>query len=210
MQRKTLKSIRRSGSGGFTLFEMVLGLAILVLIFGVMFRLVESSLVLMTSTQGFARKQQESASLISFFRSFCMDLPGESVLGFKNGEGSIRFTNSPIILVPGPLAGRVLEIYRQKNNDRLMMRESLLDPDRPGARPKNSVEFCLATNVTDFTWSAYDPQKPGEKKTDWNDTNRPAYLSLAFTKDGESFRADFWIPSGPPAVGAMPPATPAP
>lgn len=164
MQRKTLNSIQRGGSRGFTLFEMVLGLAILVLIFGVMFRLVEGSLVLMTATQGFARKQQESASLISFFRSFCMDLPRESTLGFKKGEGSIRFTDSPIALVPGPLSGRVLEIYRQKNNDRLMMRESVLDPDRPGARPKNSVEFCLATNVTEFSWLAHDPQKPGEKK----------------------------------------------
>lgn len=209
MQRKTLKPIPRGETRGFTLFEMVLGLAILVLIFGVMFRLVEGSLVLMTATQGFARKQQESASLISFLRSFCMDLPGESVLGFKNGEGSIRFTNSQIALVPGPLAGRVLEIYRQKNNDRLMMRESILDPDRPGARPKNFVEFCLATNVTEFSWFAHDPRKPAEKKMDWNDANRPAYLSLVFTKDGEPFRADFWIPSGQPA-GGMPPASPVP
>ena len=210
MQRETVRRFGRPAPRGFTLLEMVLGLTILVLIFGVMFRLVEGSLVTMAATQGFGRKQQETTGLIAFFRAFCMDLPTNSLMGFKKNEGAIRFTNSQIALAPGPLPGRVLEFYRDKNNDRLMLKETVPDAMRPGARPKSVVEFCLATNVTEFAWSAYDPRKPEKPFAEWNDASRPAYLTLALRKDGQNLRADFWIPSGLFPGGALPSPGPAP
>jgi len=188
---------------GFTLLEMVMGLTILVLVFGVMFRLLDGSLAAMKEAKFFASRHQETAGVVGFFRAFCMEMPRGSTLGFKAKEESIRFTNSQIALLPGGFGNRVLEFYRDGKTDRLMLRESVDETDRRAARPGTWVEFCLATNVTGFAWDALDPRN-GQKKTEWNDPNRPAYLTLFLKKDGAEIRADLWVPSGLPAGGGGP------
>lgn len=201
MQRNPLKPSFRQG---FTLLEMVLGLTILVLIFGVMFRLLDGSLAAMGTARVFAARHQEVAGVVGFFRGFCMELPRESSLGFKKDAESIRFTNSQVALLPGGFGNRVLEFYRDKKTDRLMLRESVDETDRRATRPGSWVEFCLATNVTGFAWAAHDPRTPQKIFAEWTDPNRPAYLTLLMRQDGEDVRADFWVPSGLPAGGAMP------
>lgn len=188
---------------GFTLLEMVMGLTILVLVFGVMFRLLDGSLAAMKEAKFFASRHQETAGVVGFFRAFCMEMPRGSTLGFKAKEESIRFTNSQIALLPGGFGNRVLEFYRDGKTDRLMLRESVDETDRRAVRPGTWVEFCLATNVTGFAWDALDPRN-GQKKTEWNDPNRPAYLTLFLKKDGAEIRADLWVPSGLPAGGGGP------
>lgn len=204
MQRNPLNRSPRGAEGGFTLLEMVLGLTILVLVFGVMFRLLDGSLSAMGAARVFASQNQEISGVVGFFRSFCMELPRESTLGFKQKTESIRFTNSQVALLPGGFGNRVLEFYRDKKTDRLMLRESVDETDRRAARPGTWVEFCLATNVTGFSWAAYDPRNPQKTFTEWADPSRPAYLTLFLRKDGEDIRADFWVPSGLPAGGGAP------
>lgn len=211
MQRNPLSSCSDRSHGGFTLLEMVLGLTILVLIFGVMFRLLDGSLAAMGVARVFASQNQETSGVVGFFRAFCMELPRESSLGFKKGGESIRFTNSQVALLPGGFTDRVLEFYRDKKTDRLMLRETVGDAERMSARPGNRVEFCLATNVTAFSWAAHDPRNPKKTFWDWMDPNRPAYLTMFLRKDGEDIRADFWVPSGLPAGGGAPvPPSPPP
>jgi len=190
--------------GGFTLLEMVMGLTILVLVFGVMFRLLDGSLAAMGEAKFFASRHQETAGVVGFFRAFCMELPRKSTLGFKEKEESIRFTSSQIALLPGGFGNRVLEFYRDGKTDRLMLRESVDETDRRAARPGTWVEFCLATNVTGFAWAAHDPRNPQKSFAEWIDPNRPAYLTLFLKKDGEEIRADLWVPSGLPAGGGVP------
>jgi len=190
--------------GGFTLLEMVMGLTILVLVFGVMFRLLDGSLAAMKEAKFFASRHQETAGVVGFLRAFCMELPRGSTLGFKEKEESIRFTNSQIALLPGGFGNRVLEFYRDGKTDRLMLRESVNETDRRAARPGTWVEFCLATNVTGFAWAAHDPRNPQKSFAEWIDPNRPAYLTLFLKKDGEEIRADLWVPSGLPAGGGVP------
>lgn len=187
--------------GGFTLLEMVMGLTILVLVFGVMFRLLDGSLAAMQEARVFASRHQEAAGVVGFFRAFCMELPRESSLGFKKDGEAIRFTNSQIALLPGGFGNRVLTIYRDPKTDRLMLRESVGETDRQAARPGTWVEFCLATNVTGFAWAAHDPRYPQKSFAEWVDPNRPAYLTLFLRKDGEEIRADLWVPSGLPTGG---------
>ena len=184
--------------------EMVMGLTILVLVFGVMFRLLDGSLAAMGEARVFASRQQETAGVVGFFRAFCMELPRESSLGFKRNGESIQFTNSQVALLPGGFGSRVLEFYRDKKTDRLMLRESVGETDRRAGRPGTWVEFCLATNVTGFAWAAHDPRNPQQSFAEWADPNRPAYLTLFLKKDGEEIRADFWVPSGLPAGGGVP------
>ena len=207
MQRDPLSGAAEDSRAGFTLLEMVMGLTILVLVFGVMFRLLEGSLQAMGETRRFASRHQENTGLVNFFRAFCMELPKESTLMFKKGAESIRFTNSQIALLPGGFENRVLEIYRDKKTDRLMLRETVDDPGRSSLRPGSWVEFCLATNVTGFSWTAHDPRNPQRAFAEWLDPNRPAYLSLVLRKDGQNIRADFWVPSGLPAGGSQPAST---
>ena len=87
MQRNPLKArlgvSQRENGGAFTLLEMVLGLTILVLVFGVMFRLLDGSLAAMGAARAFASQNQETSGVVAFFRAFCMELPRESSLGFK-------------------------------------------------------------------------------------------------------------------------------
>lgn len=204
MQRGPVKITGRMAPGGFTLLEMVLGLTILVLIFGVMFRLLDGSLAAMGAARAFASQNQEASGVVGFFRAFCMELPRESSLGFKKGQGSIRFTNSQVALLPGGFANRVLVFYRDEKTDRLMLRETVDVDERAAPRPGSWVEFCLATNVTAFSWVAHDPRTPQKTFSEWVDPNRPAYLTLFLRKDGQDIRADFWVPSGLTAAGAAP------
>ena len=208
MQRNPLRMPEPRRPGGFTLLEMVLGLTILVLVFGVMFRLLDGSLAAMGAARVFASQNQEAAGVIGFFRSFCMELPRESSLEFKKGGESIRFSNSQVALLPGGFVDRVLEFYRDKKTDRLMLRETIGETNRGVARPGSWVEFCLATNVTGFSWAAHDPRSPQQTFAEWIDPNRPAYLTLFLRKDGKDIRADFWVPSGLPAGGGAPVSTP--
>jgi len=193
---------------GFTLLEMILGLTVLVLIFGVMFRLVEDSLRAMTAAQTYGRRQQEVSGLVGFFRAFCMDLPKASTLAFKKNEEAIQFSNSQVALLKGEFGGRVLEIYRDKKNDRLMLEERIFDAQRPSSRPREVVRFCLATNVTRFEWLAHDPRNPSKPVAEWKDVEKPAYLTLSFRRGAEDVRADFWVPYGLPPGGAVPPPSP--
>lgn len=208
MQRDSLNPVRPVHGSAFTLLEMVLGLTVLVLVFGAMFRLLDGSLGAMSVTQNYARQHQEGAGLVGFFRAFCMELPRESTLGFKKGEESIRFTNAQIALLPGALEGRVLEFYRDKKTDRLMLREALVNTGRPIPRAGEMVEFALATNVTAFAWAAHDPRNPKIVFTDWQDANKPAYLTMRVRKNGEEIRADFWVPYGLPPGGMPSPDKP--
>lgn len=212
MQRNPLNSTAGDFSRGFTLLEMILGLTILVLVFGVMFRLLDGSLVAMGEARRFASQHLEANGVVGFLRAFCMELPKESTVAFKKGEEAIRFTNSQIALLPGALENRVLEFYRDKKTDRLMLRETVNPTESAALRPGAWVEFCLATNVTRFSWMAYDPRNPQKQYADWVDPNRPAYLTLDLRKEGENIRADFWVPSGLPAGGGAPssPSSPAP
>lgn len=202
MQRNPLRSSTKPSRAGFTLLEMVLGLTILVLVFGVMFRLLDGSLMAMGEARRFASQHQETTGVVGFFRAFCMELPRESAVTFRKGGESIRFTNSQIALLPGGLENRVLEFYRDKKTDQLMLRETVDERDPASRRPGSWVEFCLATNVTGFSWTAHDPRSPQKVFAEWVDPNRPAFLSLDLRKDGENVRADFWVPSGLPAGGA--------
>ena len=74
----------------FTLIEVTLGMAILILIFGVIFQLVQVSVVGADDAGKYSLRNREVSGLFALLRQVCLDLPIKSQMGLvpRNGGGT--------------------------------------------------------------------------------------------------------------------------
>ena len=201
---------------GFTLIEVTLGLTILILIFGVIFQLVQFSVLGANATAQASLRSREVTGLFALVRQLCLDMPVNSQLGLENRGGRKGFelviTNAPVAIFPEQYDGvRVLgfELRKSKTGDEreLWLVESLTRTNTGKTERPEVNEFRLMEDVKELKWEAWDSRNQ-ENRSDWNDPVKPAFLRLTLErrtgKKAFTNTALFWIPAGMSPTGQAP------
>jgi hypothetical protein len=211
---------RRLGWRGFTLIEVTLGLAILVLIFGVIFQLVQMAVLGADAAAKNSLRTREVSGLFALVRQTCLDLPVRSQLILEPrpaGRGyDLVISNSPPVILPGGGSGaRSLRLALQKDpvggGGVLVLQEMVETPASQGVEASSQTNtFDLMKDVVSLNWLAFD-SRDRQEKTEWLDPVKPAYLKLELVRrDGSQTMTNqgiFWIPTGYSPSG-LPPVDP--
>lgn len=201
---------------GFTLIEVTLGLTILILIFGVIFQLVQFSVIGANATAEASLRSREVTGLFALVRQLCLDLPVNSQLAIENRGGrkgyELVITNAPVGIFPEKYDGvRVLgfELRKAPSGDgkELWMVESLIRTNTPRSEKPEVNEFRLMGDLIKLKWQAFDTRDQ-ILKDNWNDSVKPAFLRLTLErKAGKTTLTNlgtFWVPAGLSPTGQAP------
>lgn len=203
-------------AASFTLIEVSLGMAILILIFGVIFQLVQYSVLGAEAAGQISIRNREVSGLMALIRQTCLDMSTKSQLGLlpRQGKGyDLVISNAPSLIVPPDFRGiRVAEFQILKNergSQDLWLAESTLETNRQGGlglvEPPN--RFLLLRDVRSLEWTAWDT-RDRLPKSQWAESNKPGVLQLKMSrKEGTRIRYDeawFWIPTGLGPNGQVP------
>jgi len=203
---------------GFTLIEVTLGLTILILIFGVIFQLVQFSVMGANATAQAGLRSREVSGLFALVRQLCLDMPVNSQLSLENRGGrkgyELVITNAPVAIFPEQYDGvRVLgfELRKAKtgNDNELWLVESLTRTNTGKTEKPEVNEFRLMEDVKGLEWEAGDSRNQQKmNRSDWNEPVKPAFLMLTLKRQAgkKTFTntALFWIPSGMSPTGQAP------
>jgi len=203
---------------GFTLIEVTLGLTILILIFGVIFQLVQFSVIGANATAQASLRSREVSGLFALVRQLCLDLPVNSQLSLENRDDRegyvLQFSNAPVAIFPEQYDGvRVLGFELRKamagDGKELWMVESLIHTNTGKTEKPEVNEFRLMENVKELKWVAGDTRAPQDMdKSAWSDSVKPAFLSLKLVRQaGKKILTNtalFWIPAGMNSSGKAP------
>ena len=203
---------------GFTLIEVTLGLTILILIFGVIFQLVQFSVLGANATAQASLRSREVTGLFALVRQLCLDLPVNSQLSLENRGGrkgyELVITNAPVAIFPEQYDGvRVLgfELRKAKTGDgkELWLVESFTKTNTQNTEKPEVNEFRLMEDVKGLKWEAGDSRNQEKmNRPDWNETVKPAFLRLTLERQTEkktfTNTALFWIPAGMGPRGQAP------
>lgn len=193
----------------FTLIEVTLGLAILVLIFGVIFQLVQMSVLGADASAKSSLRTREVSGLFALVRQMCLDLPVRSQVTLEarpQGKGyDLLISNAPPVIVPGEIGGsRSLRLALQKDavagEGVLFLQEMVEITNSLGtARAVETNSFELMRGLLSVSWRAGDPRNPEELR-EWVDPVKPAYLRLDLVRrtagQNTTNTGIFWIPTG--------------
>jgi len=210
-------------SRSFTLIEVTLGMAILILIFGVIFQLVQFSVIGANAAGQYSLRNREVSGLFALLRQLCLDLPPKSQLGLmpRSGGGyDLALTNAPLAILPDSYEGlRVIELRLEKSatgDGRVLNLVERLEPTNTatgGARGKGETNrFLLMQDIQALQWLVWDSQSQQELG-EWDKPFKPSYLKMKLVrKDGARTLTNegiFWIPTGLSPGGQVPvdPAT---
>jgi len=197
---------------GFTLIEVTLGMAILILMFGVIFQLVQMSVLGADAAGKNSLRSREVSGLFALIRQLCLDLPVRSqlVLEPRAGTGGgydLVLSNAPLAILPSPGAGnRALRFALGKDpvggGGLLSLQEVFEGMDEMG-RPltPQTNQFSLMREIVSLTWLAGDPRNmETPDMREWNDPVKPAYLKLILVRRDAGRNLTntgiFWIPTG--------------
>ncbi len=200
----------------FTLIEVTLGLTILILIFGVIFQLVQFSVMAVDEAAKSSLRSREVSGLFALVRQLCLDLPVQSQVSLEQGPGgqTLSLTNSPVAIFPERFGGvRVLRLELKKagtGDGKELVLEELFTESTTGAQKKPEVNtFRLMREVEELRWSAGDPRNRDKiDSPTWADPVKPAYLKMELVrKNGNRTVTNtgiFWIPAGMSPNGQPP------
>jgi type II secretory pathway pseudopilin PulG len=206
----------RAGVGGFTLIEVSLGMAILILIFGVIFQLVQYSVLGAEAARQISVRNREVSGLMALVRQTCLDLSPKSTLSLVAREGKgcdLVFSNAPSLILPADYRGiRVAEFFLRKNDrgsQDLWLAERTMETNRQGGlsptEPPN--RFLLLQDVLSLDWTVWDT-RDRQPKGQWAESNKPGVLQLRMSRrEGRQERFEegwFWIPTGLGPNGQVP------
>ena len=203
---------------GFTLIEVTLGLTILILIFGVIFQLVQFSVMGANAAAQASLRSREVSGLFALVRQLCLDLPVNAQLSLETRGGrkgyELVVTNAPVAIFPERYDGlRVLafELRKSPTGDGkdLWLVESLTKTNTGKAEKPEVNEFRLMGEVKNLLWEAGDPRNQEKmNRPDWNEPVKPAYLRLVLERpSGKTTLTNsgiFWIPTGLSPTGQIP------
>jgi len=202
------------GVRAFTLIEVTLGLAILILIFGVIFQLVQISMVGANEASQATRRNREVDGLFALVRQLCLDLPYRSQLSLEpragGGKGmDLVLSNAPAAILPDRFDGiRMLRLELKKTEGETGSTLRLVEGFQPreGTAAQTNL-FPLMREIVDLRWSALDT-RDGQEKNEWTDPVKPACLRLELARrqgnQREVFQGVFWIPTGLGPGGVVP------
>jgi type II secretory pathway pseudopilin PulG len=203
-----------SPRAGFTLIEVTLGLSILILIFGVIFQLVQMSMLGANEATQLTRRNREVDGLFALVRQLCLDLPFRSQVLLEPGAGAgqrtdLVLSNASAAIFPDRFDGtRVLRLELRKSEGETGSNLRLVEVFQPkdGTGAQTNL-FPLMREITDLRWWALDT-RDGQEKTEWNDSVKPACLRMELTRRQgnrrEKFQGLFWIPTGLGPGGLVP------
>lgn len=204
---------------GFTLIEVTLGLAILVLIFGVIFQLVQLSVLGADAAGKASLRSREVSGLFALVRQLCLDLPIRSQLRLERGAGEkyeLVLSHAPVAILPSQDEGQTSLRFRVGQDPgaggrKLTLQEVFVKTNQRERSSKSETNsFVLMQDVVSVTWAAADPRKPAEKMEEvvWSDPIKPAYLKLTLVRrsSGQDITNTgiFWIPTGYGSEGQPP------
>lgn len=199
----------------FTLIEVTLGLAILILIFGVIFQLVQMSVLGADAAGRNSLRCREVSGLFALVRQLCLDLPVRSqlVLEPRRGGYDLVLSNAPLAILPARGGGiSTLSLAVRKDplsgGSQLVMQEVMQTTNAQERRTDSTTNaFILMKDLVSIGWSARNPLNRDEQNS-WNDPIKPAYLKLELVRrDGERKITNtgiFWIPTGYDSSGRPP------
>jgi hypothetical protein len=207
---------RFQGNRSFTLIEVTLGLAILILIFGVLFQLVQMSMLGADAAAKNSQRTREVSGLFALLRQLCLDLPVRSQLSFEPRSGGgydLLLSNPPLVILPEQKDGaRSIRFALQKDpvsgGGVLVLQEIFQATNEMGRQnPPETNSFELMREVGSVIWLAGDPRNPDELR-EWNDPIKPAYLRMTLVRrDGQRKITNsgiFYIPTGYSPSGQVP------
>ena len=206
--------VKNSASASFTLIEVTLGLTILILIFGVIFQLVQFSVMAADEAAKSSLRSREVSGLFALVRQLCLDLPVQSQVSLEGPRGgqTLSLTNSPVAIFPERFGGvRVLRLELKKaatGDGKDLVLEEQFTESTTGAQKKPEMNtFRLMREVQDLRWSAGDPTKQA-KVDSWAEPVKPAYLKMELVRENGKIMVTntgiFWIPAGMSPSGQPP------
>ena len=207
---------RLPGLASFTLIEVTLGLTILILIFGVIFQLVQFSVMAADEAAKSSLRSREVSGLFALVRQLCLDLPIQSQVSLEQARGvqTLSLTNSPVAIFPERFGGvRVLRLELKKastGDGKELVLEEIFTESTTEAQKKPEVNtFRLMREVEDLRWFAGDPRNQAKMDSSaWAESIKPAYLKMVLVrKNGKRLVTNtgiFWIPAGMSPNGQPP------
>lgn len=198
-------------------------MAILILIFGVIFQLVQFSVIGANVAGQYSLRNREVSGLFALLRQLCLDLPPPSQLGLvpRSGGGyDLVFTNAPLAILPDSYEGsRVTEFRLEKSATgdgrvlNLVERFESTNPQSGGARRAGETNrFLLMQDIQNLIWKVWDPRMGNDPRsaelTEWNQPVKPSYLKMILVRrEGKRTLTNegvFWIPTGLSPSGQIP------
>ena len=207
---------RLPAPASFTLIEVTLGLTILILIFGVIFQLVQFSVMAADEAAKSNLRSREVSGLFALVRQLCLDLPVQSQVSLeKTGGGqTLSLTNSPVAIFPERFGGvRVLRLELKKaatgDGKELVLKEIFTESTAEAQKKPEVNAFSLMREVEDLRWFAGDPRNQANMNfRTWAESVKPAYLKMELVrKNGKRLVTNtgtFWIPAGMSPNGQPP------
>lgn len=219
--RHFLAERRQGWKVGFTLIEVMLALAILVMIAGVVFSLARQTMGLSRSVVEKQREAIHRQSFFEFMSSQLAKLPGNAIIDvtFEDPPGngpylsSLVVQNAPTMFGWGGtnfsveavelqtvmrrdgLLDVVLNYYNveilEQNSETAVNQDNVFDP---GAEPILSI--VMLEGVRWFEWQILD-SRDGEWYNEWHNPGRQPVLmqlDVAFGAGAENLRQIFWLP----------------
>jgi hypothetical protein len=202
-------------SASFTLIEVTLGLTILILIFGVIFQLVQFSVMAADEAAKSSLRSREVSGLFALVRQLCLDLPVQSQVSLEQARGgqTLSLTNSPVAILPERFGGvRVLRLELKKastgDGKELVLEEQFTESATDKQKKPEVNTFRLMREVEVLRWSAGDPRNQAKMNFTWAEPIKPAYLKMELVrKNGKKLVTNtgiFWIPAGMSPSGQPP------
>ena len=207
-------------SRSFTLIEVTLGMAILILIFGVIFQLVQFSVIGANAAGQYSMRNREVSGLFALLRQLCLDLPPKSQLGLvsRGGGYDLVFTNAPLAILPDAYEGlKVIELRLEKSptgDGRILNLVERFEFTNASAGPSKGEtnRFLLMQDIQNLTWKVWDPRAGNDPRsaelTEWTQPVKPSYLKMELVRrDGKRLLTNegiFWIPTGLSPSGQVP------
>jgi len=206
---------RLPAPASFTLIEVTLGLTILILIFGVIFQLVQFSVMAADEAAKSSLRSREVSGLFALVRQLCLDLPVQSQVGLEQSRGgqTLSLTNAPVAIFPEQYGGvRVLQLELKKaatGDGKDLILQEIFTRSIDGKQEKPEINtFPLMKEVQDLQWSAGDPRNQAKMPSTWAESVKPAYLKMVLVRRNGKIMVTntgiFWIPAGMSPSGQPP------
>lgn len=212
-----MKSVCIAGlARSFSLVEMALGMAILVLVFGGIFNVVQGTLVSADVAERFALRGREEEGLFALMREICLGLPPQSQIRIKNPQDLV-LTEAPVAILKASIPGqRTLHFLVENdvvdaNQKNLFLEEAIVGTNEVGQPSTNMNRFLLMDGLKEIRWIPGSPYPGQLAPQEWNEPTKPPFLRLDIVRRQSrglsTNTAFFWIPTGY-GPGGRPPLPP--
>lgn len=208
-------TVRRSKPAkGFTLIEVIAGMALMMTVIGGVYGIASGALHLGKSMAGARLHETRLMNFVCAWREYLETLPPNTIISVgekpsrKYGRGSLLFENGSVPFAwtrevrLAPAVEFKLERSKTDRDARTLMVRHLRKPERATSPDDYEViaELPLMENLREFSWQFYDAEK---KKwvTLWEDKPAPPLymrlrIAFAYEPRDKAYEYVFWFSGG--------------